>query len=263
MHNHNKNYIETFRFGTPIKCNPEKQIKSIISNLGTKKRTIYISLLSDCNGILCPLFPAIKPFSKLAYNSRVKEPSVVHEEMKQLSNLPNYSPIFLQLSGLKKESKIARNLAGLNPNNDIKNLPLNLWMRDEFNINIREMDLNTVNPKKLFHVIVDIAAIYFMLNENGKYKHGYQLSLHCKSGKDRTSIVDAVVKATHEFLFLNTGQINYDAIKSRVSFWILFGLVIANRSTGGFGLKLDYVPLARYIFSKEEIKYLRGNIYRF
>lgn len=259
--NSDKNEIVVYRFGTPIHCNPKTQIKQVISEFGTRKRTIYISLLSDCNGALCDVFPILKSISTAGYNSRVKEPMIVKEEYEQLTKLPNYSPIFLQLSGLKRgNSKTVRKLIGLNPVN-LKPM-LNLWTAEEFGMT-RDLDLNTTNPEKLFRVIVDIAAIYFMLNFIGKYKPGYQMTIHCKSGRDRTGLVDAIVKATHEFLFFNRGQIDYDVIKERVSYWILYGLVIANRSTGGFGLKLDYVPLARYVFSKERLNYLRGNVYRF
>ena len=128
---------------------------------------------------------------------------------------------------------------------------------------MRNLNLNATKPEELFRVIVDIAAIYFMLTFRGKFRPGYQLTIHCKSSKDRSGLVDAIVKATHEFLFLGNTEIDYDAIKSRVSYWILYGLVIANHYTGGFGLKLDYVSLARYVFTIEKLNYLRGNVYSF
>lgn len=266
--------INTFRFGTPVNRNPKTQIESVMRKLRNKKtRIIYISLISDCNGMTCALFS--KTSNKKIYNSRIKEPEIVREEHRLLDNNKMFAPIFLQISGINTESTIIRNItqnvAGLKHSN-VPDNKLYDWIHEDLgpDYNNKIFDFNTRHPKKLFKIIVDIAVIYFDLHIYSN-DYSYRLAIHCKSGKDRTSLVDAIVKATHEYMFINSEKIgkfslsnfSYEIIKSRVSFWILFGLVISNHSTGGFGLKLDSIPMAKYIFNKNELSYLRGFSNRF
>ena len=276
--------INTFRFGTPVNRNPKNQIEAVMRKLkyksSKKTRIIYISLISDCNGMACSLFS--KTSNKKIYNSRIKEPEIVREEHRLLDNNPMFAPIFLQVSGVNTESTIIRNItqniAGLKHSNVPEN-KLYDWIQEDLGheYDVPNFDLDTRHPEKLFKIIVDIAVIYFDLNLYSD--SDYRLAIHCKSGKDRTSLVDSIIKATHEYMFNNSQnydnqrlfnnsqnydlEIDYDIIKSRVSFWILFGLVISNHSTGGFGLKLDSIPMAKYIFNRNELSYLRGFSNRF
>lgn len=248
-------YIDCLRFGIPV-VNFKQHIKNMISKINSsRKRSIVVSLLSDCNHKLCSLFE--KSPNKALYLAQFVEPKIVKEEKFQMCGNRLIAPIFLHLSGFPK-------IGAFPSRNNLTRL--NEWCLEEFGIPILNQfeNVNSTRPEILFKTIVDIAAVYFMLNFHGR--HEYQLVIHCRSGKDRTSVVDAIVKATHEFMFYNEFnrlQNDYEQIRRRVSFWIVFGLVIANRYTGGFGLKLDYIPLARYVFDRETFDYLRGNMYKF
>jgi hypothetical protein len=102
--------------------------------------------------------------------------------------------------------------------------------------------------------IIDFAKYYY-----DELHKDYVLAYHCKSGKDRTSVFDAIVQATIYYCSKNEGApINYAAVKVLTGKMLVFGLMISYYGTGGIGLKLGTIPMAKTILGPKYDKFM-GN----
>jgi hypothetical protein len=264
----------TYRFGTKITNDKGNSVADLDSNemsniisgivdktdLGDKK-ILCVSLLTPCNMMVC---------SEVAQK-------IINKATKNLN-------IFF------KEAKVLENELGINKITDkITMISIPIAMNSKFGIGIYD-HVKHKNNASDFPVLEsdsyknkdDIDEIYSLIdmsnNEKGfqsivkfaKYyydnKNRYVLVYHCKSGKDRTSVFDAIVQSTIYYLRTKglapnyeLTDIDYGVIKGYMKKMLVFGLMISYYGTGGIGLKIGTVPLAKSILSnKEYIKY-KGN----
>lgn len=124
--------------------------------------------------------------------------------------------------------------------------------------------MNNSSPKETFKSIVNLSVEHYLSCMNG---NPYVLAFHCKSGKDRTSVFDAINKATYFYLCNRTTnrRINnqltdhdYESIRQLISLFLLFGLIIAYNSTGLIGLKIYSNPVARYVLDHNSYAFFKG-----
>ena len=273
--NNKKKYnigINTYRFGTPVIYfnNVNEIIKNILYFEKKKKKIICISLLSPCDNIPCKTLGAIaKPLSKISSLFKkglnaTKEQNIIDIEQKANinkfdNNIELYSIIFplssQRYSGVG--SKIL--IVNINTYNYNKTKYKSFINNNKVNKIYDFIDINNdLSGEKSFKSIVKIAIYYFTY-----LKNEYILSYHCKSGKDRTSIYDAITQST--FYYLNTNKFhkkqmkldeNIDIdetifinIKQLSKQFLIYGLIIAYNSTSIVGLKLKNIPIAKYIFN--------------
>ena len=273
--NNNKNInidINTYRFGTPVLYfnNVNEIIKNILYFEKKKKKIICISLLSPCNNISCKTLGAIaQPLSKISSLFKkglyaTKEQNIInieqHANITKFNNNIEFYSIVFPLSSQKYTSVGSKILlVNINTYNYNKNKYKKFINNNEVSKIYDLIDINNdINGEKSFKSIVKIAIYYFIY-----LKNEYILSYHCKSGKDRTSIYDAITQAT--FYYLNTNKfynkqmkldenINIDKsifinIKQLSKHFLIYGLIIAYNSTSIVGLKLKNIPIAKYIFN--------------
>ena len=122
--------------------------------------------------------------------------------------------------------------------------------------------IDVKNGKTTFESIVKVSEHYYTA-----LIQDYILCYHCKSGKDRTSIFDAVVQATFYYI-KNTRKLadekikssDYEAIRLLSQKFLMFGFIPAYYGTGFIGLKLGSNPdLATYILGKDLYKFYLGH----
>jgi Tyrosine phosphatase family len=247
----NNNGIITYRFGTKITKDPSKgfngtdlqEFKQILMGLPentSKKKILCISLLTPCNSTLCgtatkEVIKGVAPKLKIFYT----EDNVLKNELSLTDK--DIVVISIPLSVNKKFNM------GIFDYEKIKEES----MSPSTGMYYSMIDINT--PKKTFRSIVDFAEYFY---DNLKDTH--ILMYHCKSGKDRTSVFDAVVQSTIYFRIKN-GYTDYEKIKILSSKMLVFGLLIAYYGTGNIGLKLNTIPLAKYILTKDELVNYKGD----
>lgn len=202
------------------------------------KKYICISLLTPCNTMLCQTMKkGSKLLPKYAYFSFM-ENNIVNAENKAFNDI---GVIFMNvpLSSSKNGLLFTKGTQSLIPN--------------EF-----EKFVDISNPEKTFRSLVDITRLYY-----SKYRNDYTLIYHCKSGKDRTAICDAIVQATIHHLmssdYLEQDQNMYEQIKKKARYFLLFSLVITFYSTGIPGIKMSNIPVAQYLLEPEYYKFFTGN----
>lgn len=242
-------YITTFRFGTSIKnaLDPSlgidfaKEVVTGVNHLLGHKRPIFcISLLTPCNTIACK---AIKLGSKLlpkeAYFSFLENDLIESERntFTQLSDIYVNVPLSSN-HGILFNSTV--------PINTVKNIQT-------------KIDVST--GESTFKTLVKLTILYYF-----EYSNHYTLCYHCKSGKDRTSICDAIVQATmHNIHSITKGtepsETIYAMIKKDAIYYLLAGYVITFYSTGVPGIKMGNMPVAKYLLGENSAYYnfFKGN----
>jgi hypothetical protein len=252
MVKHGLNRIRTFRFGTPVfQFHEIKEIVKRIYEFSKKeKEIICISLLSPCNSIGCRAFGKISKTMKNYVGLMQKgytatlEDNVIRIEQRA-SSLPGttFHSILFPLSNIL-----------------YKNIPfIHTYVYDTIAlkdmVQARELKviydkINVTDAQSQFESIVRIAHYYYT-----SLQDRYELSYHCKSGKDRTGIFDAIVHSTFYYIYttnvVDESRIDYEFIRNLAKKFLYYGLVVAFYSTGVIGLKLKNIPIARYIFHDE------------
>ena len=222
--------IENIRFGTVVKCVTETDlIRTVLQKL-TRKKIINLSLLTYCSG-LCKVTSSVLGHGSLSkINQTIKyEPYIIKNEEKL--NNSDFSTIFLPMA-----SKKSYGLISLNKPSDIKHL--NESIKDTKVVDM----LSMIDLHSQYKSIIKI-FIYYFLN----LKDEYVMAMHCKSAKDRTSVIDALFKSVMTVMSLKITtyhDINsiYNEIINDVEKWfpeyLKIGLVITYYSTGLYGLKI-------------------------
>ena len=114
--------------------------------------------------------------------------------------------------------------------------------------------VNVSTPESTFRTLVDITVRYY-----NKYLNTHTLCYSCRSGKDRTSVCDAVVQTTL-YSLQKKMKPDYEIIRHECKKYLLFGLVISFYSTGIVGIKLNNMPVAKYILDDpDDYKFFLGN----
>ena len=229
------NSIKTLRFGTPVFKNVDYQFRKIKELLGNK-RTIYISLLTTTKWKI-----RINNATKTA---TIGEPNIRHEKFYQNQKI---APLFIQMS------KIPIISTGRESNFD----KIQDWLYEE-GINYKIQPLNLNSTRDMFGNIIEISRIHWYLNQAAPGR--YNLVYHCKSGKDRTSVFDAINKATCLTLYQNNGRINMSKIRKYSRFFLLFGLIIATRSLANYGIKISKTlsHVVKEFLTEDDIKWFEG-----
>ncbi len=274
-----KNTIETYRFGTPISC--FKNMKSIVDNLKQfgvkKKKIITISLITPCNTNFCKYISGL--FKKRANMSELiksgyhatLENKIIEKELevssKKLGGF-EYNTVMLPLSS-QKYSGVGHRL--------LMNPKLYKYEKDRYQklikddkvrkmydfIDYEKHSLDKMKGENLYKSIVQLCVYYFLY-----LKDEYILTYHCRSGKDRTSVFDAILQSVcYHLSYIETSNKNknlerdlfilnnhfYEIIRQHTKQFLLYGLIIAYQSTGIVGLKLKNIPVAHYIFHDDKI----------
>lgn len=247
--------ITTHRFGTNIslednnqafntKIKTENGIDIIKKKIGANK-ILCISLISMCNNeIACNDISKYLASMKKKAEISLIEPSILKHLMDNSTN--DFKVISFPLSN---PSKIGNIINMFNFNKYKKQI-----INEKTDDKIKEIyNLIDVSSKEsTFKSIVDVVKYYY-----DNMKDTYVLCFHCKSGKDRTSVFDAVVQAT--IAHLHSGKnIDYDSIKTESQKYLWYGLQIAYYGTGFVGLKLDSIPVAEHILGPRN-----SNLYSF
>jgi hypothetical protein len=244
------NDVITFRFGTKISCDShasfdkfthERSGIALINAINTTgKKAICISLLSPCNGLICNDFFKT-PITKIASRTKIAymEPDVLNYEIQN----SNENTMFISLP-LSDSGKLKNLIKLYNYDKFRKDVKKTSTAKDAFGNPIQTKIYDMINldsNDSTFRSIVEITRYYVL-----DLSRDYVLMYHCKSGKDRTSIFDAIVQSTIYHMKHNN-QIDYEAIRALSQRYLIFGLFIAYHGTGFVGLKLNSIPVARYI----------------
>jgi hypothetical protein len=261
--NYHGKRFETYRFGTPLHY--FQDVKDIIHHFkqfqSTKKKFISISLITPCNTPFCRMihktFKHIQDVAKplhSAYHSTLEQ-NIIQLELKAnnhiFSNITYYTILF-PLTQQKYEGIGHRLL----PDTSIYKYNKSKYKQMVQDKKVAKLyDFihldETSDGKTGFESIVQMTCYYY-LHLRQKYALGY----HCRSGKDRTSVFDAIVQSTFYHLsslknFKKMDDIDdmfYQKIKEYSKKFLMYGLIIAFYSTGIVGIKLKTIPVAKYIF---------------
>jgi len=210
-----------------------------------QKKLICISLLTPCNTSVCKLIEnGAKTLPKEAYFSFM-ENKIIDAENKAFNELGH---IFLNipLSSNKFGTLFKQGTKSIGSTDESHN-----QITKEF-----EDLIDMTSPQKIFKTIVDITILY-----SRKYSNYFDLCYHCKSGKDRTSVCDAIVQATLRVI-RNGNETDYEVIRKLTQKLLIYGYIITFYSTGIPGIKLNNMPVAKYILGNEEnslYKFYLGN----
>lgn len=244
-----RNYgIYTYRFGTNISFidsantfnKLENGVEYIKKSLGLKK-TLCVSLISMCNNkVACNLATNVSGIHRKVKIS-LTEPEVLERlRMLQDSNFIVVSfPLSTPIKGVVKLFDIEKYKTEHMHEND--------HLTELYSL------IDTSDPKSTFESIVKIVLYYLVVMK----KEGYELCFHCKSGKDRTSVFDAVTQATIKWFrtkkrtTLNDG--GFEEIRLSSQKYLFYGLQIAYYGTSFVGLKLNSIPVAKYILDSHEL----------
>lgn len=259
---HGKKFI-TYRFGTPLHYFHD--VQDIITHFkqfqSTKKKFISISLITPCNTPFCKAvhstFKHIKNFAKpihSAYDSTL-ENKIIDIELKannhKFLGITYYTILFpLTQQHYKGVGYRLISDTGIYKFNKKKYKQMIKDKKVAKLYDFIHLD-ETSDGETGFKSIVQMTSYYY-LHLRQKYALGY----HCRSGKDRTSVFDAIVQSTFYYLsslkhFSKIDDINdtfYKIIREYSKKFLMYGLIIAFYSTGVVGLKLKTVPIAKYIF---------------
>jgi len=269
MYKIENNGITTFRFGTPLdefkytygskagiiskKKDPDYgTFNHIIEKVGDNKSIISISLLH------------LLKF-KIIGSQESKQKKITDAEndfnKKQQNNDENarYYTVFFPIG---KKTTIIGSTKDLNEKQPIDDK--NLKIVQCFNKIKQYTPPPYADAKKQFRAIVKIAKFYKDVG-----KDYFTLIYHCKSGKDRTSVFDAIVQATI-YHFIDQSSItssikdykhsikgsDYLQIKILSRKFLIYGLIITYKSTGIVGMKLSTtygsIPVGNYLFESNE-----------
>lgn len=266
--------ISTYRFGTNITVskttgfNHNLNINIITSEIRkfTKQKVLCFSLLSPSNKnkLIKGLVASINTKAKVTE----QEPYILDFELENST----YNHVFISFP-LSSSSK-----------------GIKLFDYSEFKKSIQKNDISAKfyelidvrTPKSTFESIIKITVLFY-----NEYKDEYALAYHCKSGKDRTSMFDAVVQATLTYLnkikkqqrgetttelfglwpvsfglwpvssskvTLKIGDKDYEKIRKLACKFMMFGYLIGYYGTGYFGLKIgSNRKLAEYILQSTSL----------
>ena len=256
--------FQNFRFGTPVYT--FKHIAKIAEEIQQfqpkKKNLIVFSLLSPCNNKICKSFSVVAKkgakFSGLLKKglSATKEEVIIQKELqasgKKIGTF-NYNTILFPLSS-QVYSGVGSKLIPVGVDTFI-------YAKDEYKKKIKDPKVkkiydfihleNDPSGKMAFESIIRIACYFFHF-----LRKDYILAYHCKSGKDRTSIFDAIQQSTYYYINQHkeiTGPddltlTDYEEIRHLAQKFLMYGLIVAFNSTSVVGLKLKNIPVAKYIF---------------
>lgn len=263
--------LDVFRFGTYMSTinksflnfSPDT-IKEKLGKLGkiTKnKKVICISLLSPNNGNICSqtmenglkLAEEILPGhfdigNKLVkYELLCKENDILSREIESINE--NLTVISLPLSASKHSSKILNLFNYEHHKNELLSREhVTQLEKDIYPLLKTTGFLGFDSGEETFKSIVKFAYYFYY-----KLKNQYALVFHCKSGKDRSGIFDAILQSSFYNIVIKTekNQIpvneDYKKIKEYSQKFLLCGLFIAYYATSFIGLKIGNLPVAKYI----------------
>ncbi len=267
--------IETFRFGTPIDC--FKNVQSIINHIKQfkvkKKKIITFSLITPCNTAFCRYISSLlKKRAKMSdllrsgYHATL-ENKIIEKELdssnKKIGGF-EYNSIILPLSS-QVYSGVGHNIL-MNPK--LYEHEKELYQKNIKDEKVRKIydfiDYNNhqndkIKGEHLYKSIVQICVYYFLY-----LKNDYIVTYHCRSGKDRTSVFDAILQSVCYHLSNMKSSSNlernlfilndhfYEVIRDYTKHFLLYGLIVAYQSTGIVGLKLKNIPVAKYIFHDDK-----------
>ncbi len=258
--------IQNYRFGTPV--HTFQYISKIVEHVEKfspkKKNLIVFSLLSPCNNKICKSFSVVakhgSKFSGLLKKglSATKEEMIIQKELDACGkrfgkNKIRYNTILFPLS--------SQTYTGVGS----KLLPVGVntfhYDKEEYKKKIKDpkvkkiYDLihleNDPSGEMAYQSIIRIACYFYH-----SLRKDYILAYHCKSGKDRTSIFDAIQQSTYYYLSHHkeitgpdhlTSQ-DFEEIRHLSQKFLMYGLIVAFNSTSVVGLKLKNIPVAKYIF---------------
>ncbi len=257
-------FIKTYRFGFAIKNSFDKfdftnivvekinELKSFFEKYIYKsKKLICISLLTPCNTSVCKLIEnKSKMLPKEAYFNFM-ENKIIDAENKAFNELGD---VFINVP--LSANKLLGNLFIRGSKSVVAQNSSNYNITTEF-----EELIKIKNGRETFETIVNITRLY-----HSKYKDSHTLCYHCKSGKDRTSLCDAVVQATIYYIIKkgyleNPTEAMYNEIKELSRYFLLYGFIITFYSTGIPGIKLNNIPVAKYILGDKNGN--KGLLYNF
>lgn len=231
------NGVTTFRFGFPINnINNNHLRNTIINKIDSNKKLILISLITPCKTRSCQLLRSFSNILPETVRTSLNESKLLQNIYNHFNN-NDYNDIFLSVPLSRKKYILELYRDHLKPDSDLEHI-------NEFE---KLIDISTI--ESTFKTIVDITELYY-----NKYRSSHFLCFHCRSGKDRTSVFDSVVQATILYLTYNE-KINYKAIRDIAKIYLMVGYIIAYYSTGKLGLKLNNIPVAKYILESEDELY--------
>lgn len=241
--------IVTYRYGTDINnFNDIKDFEHVFraSKGNTSMPFININLMGLCNTKSCKRISNLK-LPKVVRDS-LRENRIIDIE-KNSNRIPkNNFKFYTLIFPVRPQSFF--NIKIGDPTLENLHKTDDLCFNDMLDI-VHKMKLS---GSSMFKIIVDIFVHYYF---NCHKTHN--LGIHCKSGKDRTSIIDAIQKATFYYLMNSrSNKIDYETIREFVPYYLIVGLVIAYRSTGVIGIKLKRLPLAKFILNKQQIDFFAG-----
>jgi len=247
----NKITIENIRFGTAIKCPANSDIIRSMLQKFVGKKIIDLSLLSFCSG-LCSVTSSLfdhGPGLLKKINETIKYEPIIIKTEENLNN-QNFSTVFLPMTSGKSYGIVSVN----EPTEIYK---LNKSIIDEKVITM----ISLLDLTDLYKSIIKMFIYYFI-----HLKKEYVIAIHCKSAKDRTSIVDALFKSVMTVMSeisLKNQQINdiCEEIIEDVEKWFIeylkIGLIITYYSTGLYGLKIKRSAIL------DDLKRILGDKYNF
>lgn len=271
----NTSVIKNYRFGTPVHSFKDisKIVEDIEEFLPTKKNLIVFSLLSPCNNKICKSFSNIAKKGSEVSNllkkgfSATTEDKIIQKELKASGKIfgkkrLHYNTILFPLSS-KKYTGVGSQL--IMTDVDVFHYDKEAYKKKIKDPKVKKIyDLiqldNDPSGKLAFESIIRIACYFFHF-----LRKEYILAYHCKSGKDRTSIFDAIQQATYYYInqhkeIQSPGDLtsmDFEEIRHLAQKMLMYGLIIAFYSNGAVGLKLKNIPVAKYIFYDNEELYHR------
>lgn len=243
-------HYTTYRFGFNVNNFNKESVHDLLNKIGNDKKTLGITLIGNCNTKICKLMVnATYRISKVIDSIR-KEEYVISRKKEYIHEkfLPIFLPLRSQYLGPIK-------MGTLHSNNDTDKhqAMINKIIRHYYSPSMSKEPF----AKNLFDCIVDISLYHYFV-----CKDEYNLAFSCKSGKDRTSIADAINKATIAHVIIDDirdpRKVDRNKIKTMCKYYLLIGLLIAYYSTSLFGLKLITIPTARYILTDHEYNFFLG-----
>ncbi len=272
LSNYHQQQFETYRFGTPLHY--FQDVKDIVKHFeefqSKKKKFISISLITPCNTPFCktihttfkPLQHIAKPI-KSAFHATLEQPIIDIElkaNHKKISKTTYYTILFPMTQqyykGVGHRLLLSPSIFQFEKNKYKK------MVKDKKVAKLYDyIHLDKTNDGETgFKSIVDMTCYYYL------YLHKkYALGYHCRSGKDRTSVFDAIVQSTLYHIsslktFSSMNDIDdafYYTIREYSKKFLIYGLLIAFGSTGIVGLKLKTVPIAYYLFQDDHELFLK------
>lgn len=245
----NSSDITTYRFGFGVKNafenndvvallkntiyefenNITNKILSIVGGGPLSKKLICICLLTPCNTVKCKTTKlGAKALNKEQYLAFV-ESEIIDIENKKFNSSGD---IFINIP-------LSNSYDFMYDGHEKTHGP------DDF-----EDLINVSDGEQTFKTIVNISLLYYK-----KYRNTHTLCYHCKSGKDRTSMCDAIVQATLYYIKHNgfpeiKVNVIYETIKQYTLYFLFYGYIITFYSTGIPGIKIKRMPVTKYVLGK-------------